>query len=175
MSTPTQTITDLNETFIHSANDCKKLFNNVGRPKKIKLMNLWNKLLENTANIPNPTCIGGHFELAICITKGLDWMSAKHGRVNQERLEAAEATRASGNAKRAAATPVQAPDTSIVNYIVATDNDIESYPKLVNSGRFVIDSNKNTEEITIAKIKHNMKLKEFASYTVVDSAVQYFL
>ena len=175
MSAPTQTITDLNETFIHSADDCKKLFNDVGRPTKIKLVNLWNKLRENTANIPNPTCIGGQFELAICITNGSEWFCAELRRVNQERLVVAEATRATDNAARAAANPAQAPDTSIINYTLATEADIEPYPKLTNPGRFVIDANKTAEEITIAKIKHDMNLKEFASYTVVDSAVQYFL
>ena len=175
MSAPTQTVTDLNETFIHSADDCKKLFRDLGRPSKVELMNLWNKVRENAANIPNPTCIGGHFELAICITNGSEWMSAEHGRINQQRLEAAEETRVIENAKRAAANPVEPADTSIVIYTVATDADIEPYPKLTNPGRFEIDTNKNAEEITIKKIKHDMKLKEFVSYTVVDSAIQYFL
>ena len=52
---------------------------------------------------------------------------------------------------------------------------INPYPKIVNSGQFVMDSNKSTEEITIRKIRHNMKLKEYAVMSVVDSVIQYYL
>ena len=97
------------------------------------------------------------------------------GQINYERLEDAESVRASNNAKAAVETPPKAPDTSIINYICATETDINPYSKLTNSGRFVIDTNKSAEVITIKKIKHNMKVKEYAAYTVVDSAVQYYL
>ena len=90
-------------------------------------------------------------------------------------MEAAELTRISDNAKRAAALPVQPPDTSIVIHTVATKADIDPYPKLTNPGRFVIDTNKSAQEITIERIKHDMKLKEFVFFTVVDSAIQYYL
>ena len=52
-------------------------------------------------------------------------MPAEHGRINQQRLEAAEETRVIENAKRAAANPVEPADTSIVIYTVATEADIE--------------------------------------------------
>ena len=45
----------------------------------------------------------------------------------------------------------------------------------MNPGRFVIDTNKFAKEITIKKIKLDMKVKEYAAYTVIDSAVQYYL
>ena len=97
------------------------------------------------------------------------------GRINQERLKIAERKRAIDNATAAAAVPPTAPDTSIIIYTCATKNDCDPYPKLTNPGRFVIDTNKSADDITIAKIKHNMKLKEYAAITVVDSAVQHFL
>ena len=69
-----------------------------------------------------------------------------------------------------------APDTSIDVYIGATEADINLYPKLANPGRFIIDSNKNAKEITIKKIKHDIKFKEYAAYyTIADSTVQYYL
>ena len=105
-------------------------------------MNLWNKVQENAANIPNPTCIGGHFKLAICITNGSEWMSAEHGGINHQKLEAAEAARVIENARRAAANPVEPADTSIVIYTIATEADIEPYPKLANPGRFFNDTGK---------------------------------
>ena len=58
---------------------------------------------QNAANIPNPTCIGGKFELAICITNGSEWLSTEMGRISQERLEDAKEARANDNAKAAAA------------------------------------------------------------------------
>ena len=64
---------------------------------------------ENAANIPNPTCIGGNFELAICITNRSEWISAEMGRLNQERLEDTKEVRATNNAKVAAAVPPTAP------------------------------------------------------------------
>ena len=130
---------------------------------------------ENTANIPNPTCIGGQFELSICITNGSEWLLAEMGRINQERFEIAEQKRASDNAAAKAAVPPTAADTSIIIYTMATEIDCDPYPKLTNPGRFIIDTNKTADDITIAKIKHDMRLKEFAAITVVDSAVQYFL
>ena len=139
MSATTPNVANLIETFIPSVDDGKELFRDLDRPTKVELNNLWNKIRENAANIPNPTCIGGHSELAICITNGSERLSAELGRINQLRLEAAEATQISDNAKAAAASPVQAPDTSIVNYTVATEADIDPYPKLTNPGRFVVD------------------------------------
>ena len=93
------------------------------------------------------------------------------GRLNQERLEDAEAVRATNNAKLAAETPSKAPDKSIIIYTCATKTDCELCSKLTNPGRFIIDIIKSAKVITIEKIKHNMKLKEYAAYTVVDSAV----
>ena len=130
---------------------------------------------ENAANIPNLTCISGKFELAICITNGSEWLSAEMGRINQERLEDAENVCAIDNTKAPAAVPPTAPDTSNINYTCVTKTDCEPYPKLTNSGKFVIDTNKSTEVIIVDKIKHNMKLKEYAAYTVVDSVIQHYL
>ena len=114
MSAPTLNITDLIEMFINSVEEVQKLFRDLNLPTKVKLNNLWNKLQENTANIPNPTCIGGKFELAICITTGPEWLSVEMGQINQKRLEIAEAARANNNAKLAAEMPPKAPDTSII-------------------------------------------------------------
>ena len=63
----------------------------------------------------------------------------------------------------------------MIIYTVAIETDCEPYPKLTNPGRYIIDPNKSADNVTIAKIKHDMKLKEYAAITVVDSAVQYFL
>ena len=73
-----------------------------------------------------------------------------------------------------AETPPRAPDTLLINYICATETDINPYPNITNPGRFVIDTNKSAKVITIKKIKHNIKLKKYAAYTVVESVVQYF-
>ena len=97
------------------------------------------------------------------------------GQINQERLEDTEAVRTSDNAKAAVEAPPKAPDTLIINCTCATETDINPYPKLTNPGRFVIDTKKSTKMITIKNIKQDMKLKEYAAYTVVDAAVQYFL
>ena len=169
MSAPTLNITDLIETSINLVEDVRKLIRDLTRPTKVGLNNLWNKLRENTANIPNPTYIGGQFELSICNTNGSEWLSAEMGRINREIFEIAETARATDNAKP------KAPDTLIIIYTCATETDCEPYPKLMNPRRFVIDTLKSSEVITIEKIKHNMKLKEYAAYTVVDSAVQHFL
>ena len=175
MSAPVTSITDLIDTFINPVDEAKKGFRDLNRPTKVELNNLWNKLRENTANIPNPTCIGGQFELSICITNGSEWLTAEIGRINQERLDIAEQQRATNNVAAAAAVPPTAPDTSMIIYVVANETDCDPYPKLTNPGRFTIDPNKTADDITIAKIKHDMSLKEFAAITVVDSAVQYFL
>ena len=119
MSAPITNITNPIETFINSVDDAKKHFRNLNQPKKVELNNLWNKLRENTANIPNPTCIGGQFELSICITNGSEWLSAEMGRINQELLKISESTRATENARAAAALPPTLPDTLIVTYAVA--------------------------------------------------------
>eukprot|EP00751_Fragilariopsis_kerguelensis_P046770 CAMPEP_0170989806 /NCGR_PEP_ID=MMETSP0736-20130129/8103_1 /TAXON_ID=186038 /ORGANISM="Fragilariopsis kerguelensis, Strain L26-C5" /LENGTH=89 /DNA_ID=CAMNT_0011414615 /DNA_START=258 /DNA_END=527 /DNA_ORIENTATION=+ len=89
MLAATPNITNLIKTFINSVEDAKKLFRDLKCTTKVELNNLWNKIRKNVANIPNPTCIGGQFELAICITNGSEWLSSKFGRINQERLEAA--------------------------------------------------------------------------------------
>ena len=130
-------------------------------------------LRENLANIPNPSCIGGQFELSICITNRSEWLQAQMGRINQARLEAAEQQRATNNATKVAAN--QAADNSIITYTTAREGDCAPYPKITNPGQFAIDANKTANKITIGKIKHDMKLKEYAALTVVDSAVQYFL
>ena len=117
----------------------------------------------------------GKVELAICIINESEWLLAEIERINQERLEDAEDLLATDNAKAAAAVPPTAPDTSIINYTCATKTDCDSYPKLTNPGRFIIDTNKSAEVTTIEKIKHNMKVNEYATYTVVDSAVQHYL
>ena len=83
MSAATPNVTNLNETFIHSGDDAKKLFRDLACPTKVELNNMWNKIRENAVNIPNPTCVGGHFKSAICITNGSEWMSAELGRINQ--------------------------------------------------------------------------------------------
>ena len=57
----------------------------------------------------------------------------------------------------------------IIIYTCATKTDCELYPKLTNPARLVIDTSKSAEVITIDKIKHNMKLKEYAAYTVVET------
>ena len=97
------------------------------------------------------------------------------GRINQEILEDVKAMRATDNAKLAAETPPKAPDTSISVYSCATETDCESYSKLTNPGRSVIDTKKSAEVITIGKVKHDIELKEYAVYTVVDSVVQHYL
>ena len=175
MSAASPNVSNLVKTFIHSVEDAKKLFRDLHRPTKVELNNLWNKLWENTVNIPNPTCIGGKFELSISITNESEWLFAEMGRLNQERLEAAKAVRATDNAKLAAETPPKASDTLIIIYTYATKNECDPYPKLTNPGRFAINTTKSAKVITINKIKQDMKLKEYAAYTVVDSAVQYFL
>ena len=71
--------------------------------------------------------------------------------------------------------PPTAPDNSIITYTESTENDCNPYPKIQNPGQFVIDPSKTADQITIGKIKHDMKLKEYAALTVVDSAIQYFL
>ena len=151
MSAPVTSVTDLIETFINTVDDAKKGFRDLNRPTKVELNNLWNKMRENTANIPNPTCIGGQFELSICITNGSEWLQAEMGRINQERLEAAEQKRASENAAAAAANPPTAQDTSIILFTQAVANDCNQYPKLTNPGRFVIDVNKSADEVSIKK------------------------
>ena len=173
MSTATASTTELIETFIHDVDACKKCFQDKNRPTKVELTRLFNLLRENLANIPNPSCIGGLFELSICITNGAEWLQAEMGRINQQRFEAAEQQRATDNATKAASN--LAVDNSIVTYTPATEGDCNPYPKIKNPGQFVIDSNKTADQITIAKIKHDMKLKEYAALTVVDSAIQYFL
>ena len=149
----------------------KKCFQDKNRPTKVELTALFNMLRENLANIPNASCIGEQFELSICITNGSEWLQAEMGRINQLRLEAAELQRATNNAGKTAANQ----DKSIVTYTKATEGDCDPYPKIKNPGQFVIDTNKTADQITIAKIKHDMKLKEYAALTVVDSAIQYFL
>ena len=175
MSSANPNVTNLVKTFIYSVEDAQKLFRDLNRPTKVELNNLWKKIQKNTANILNPTCIGGKFKLAISITNGSEWLSAEMGRINQERLEEAEAVHATDIAKLAAEIPPKAPDTSIIIYACATKTDCEPYLKLTNPGRFIINTSKSAKVITIVKIKHNMKLKECAVYTVVDSVVQYYL
>ena len=58
---------------------------------------------------------------------------------------------------------------------MAAKANINPYPKFVNLGRFIVDSNKFSKEITIKKSKNNIKLKEYAAMSVVDSAIQYYL
>ena len=111
MSAANPNISNLVKTFIHSVEDTQKLFRDLNRPTKVELNNLWNKLKENTANIPNPTCIGGKFELAISITNRTEWLSAEMGQVNQERLEDAKVVRATDNVKLAAEMPQKSTDT----------------------------------------------------------------
>ena len=65
-------VTNLTETFIYLVDNVQKLFRDLARPTKVELNNLWNKIREDTANIPNPTCIGSKFEVAICITNGVE-------------------------------------------------------------------------------------------------------
>ena len=79
MSASTTSTTDLIETFIHDVNAAKKCFHDLNRPTKVELTALLNMLRENTANIPNPTCIGGQFKLSICITNGSEWLQAEMG------------------------------------------------------------------------------------------------
>mmetsp|Transcript_29761 Transcript_29761/g.30270 ORF Transcript_29761/g.30270 Transcript_29761/m.30270 type:complete len:135 (+) Transcript_29761:216-620(+) len=133
MSSTNPNVANLIEIFIHSIDGGEKLIRDFDRPIKVELNNLWNKVRENAANIPNPTCIGGYFKLAICTTNGSEWLSAELGRINQPRLEVAEGTRISDNAKAAAASPVQPPDTSIINYTVATEADIDPLSKAYKS------------------------------------------
>ena len=94
------------------------------------------------------------------------------GRINQERFEIDEQKYGSDNVAAKAAVPPTAADTSIIFYTMATENVCDPYPKLNIPGRFFIDTNKSIDDVTIAKIKHDMKFKEFAAITVVDSAVQ---
>ena len=72
MSSSTASTTDCieTETFIHDMDAANKCFHDWNRPTKVKLTALFNMLRENLANIPNPTCIGGQFELSIYITNG---------------------------------------------------------------------------------------------------------
>ena len=145
MSTTNPNVTNLIGTFTHLVDDVQKLFRELACPTKVELNNLWNKIHENTANILNPTCIGGKFELAICITNGSEWLSSEIDWINQERLEAAKEVRVSDYTKTAVAVSPTAQDTSIINCIYATEADIDPYPKLMNPGRFVIDTNKSAE------------------------------
>ena len=175
MLAPITNVIDFIEIVINSVDDAKKQFRDLTRPTEVELNNIWNKLRENTANIPNPMCIGGQFELSICITNGSEWFSVEMGRVNQERFEIAETAHASDNARAAAAVKPTAPETSIVIYTCATKIDCDLYQKLSNPGRFVVDVSKLADNITIAKIQNDTKLKEYAAVTFVDSAVQHFL
>ena len=141
----------------------------------MELNNLWNKIQKNEAHISNPTCVGVKFKLTICITNGSEWLSVEMVQINQERLEDAEAVRVFDNAKVAAETTPKATDTLIINHTCATETDIVPYPKLINPGRYVIDTNNSTKVITIEKIKQGMEPKDYAAYNIVDSVVQYYL
>ena len=130
MSAATSSTTDLIETFIHDVDACKKCIQDKNRPTKVELKAMFNLLRENLANIPNPSCIGRLFELSICITNGAEWLQAEMGRINQQRLEAAERQRATDNATKAAAVPPTAPDNSIITYTESTEGDCNPYPKI---------------------------------------------
>ena len=67
---PAANFANIIEAFVHSIDDIQKLFRDITRPTKLELNNLWNKVQENAANVPNPTCIEGAFELTIYITNG---------------------------------------------------------------------------------------------------------
>ena len=175
MSPTTSTVTNLIKTFIHSVEDVQKTFSDLTRRTKVELNALWNKIREIAANIPNPSCIGGAFELVICITNGSEWLTSKLGQINQARLEIAEVVQEADNVTAAAENPPRASDTTIVIYTLATKIDADPDPKLVNPGRFVIDSTKSANNITINKFKHDMKLKEYAYMSIVNSAIQYYL
>ena len=79
-------------------------------------------------NIPNLTCIGEAFELAIYITYGSEWLSLEFGWIKQDQLEVAEAVQKDNNAKAAAEKPPRVPDRSIIIYICATEADTDLYP-----------------------------------------------
>ena len=120
-------------------------------------------------------CIGGAFELAICITTGSAWLSFKLNQINQLRLEADEAEQEAEIVKAPVESPPRASNTSIVIYTFDNKTYFNPYPKVMNLRRFIIDSNKSADEITIKKIKHDMKLKEYATMFIVDSIIQYYL
>ena len=79
---PSSTITDIIENFIHSPEVVKLLDKNLSRPTKVELTNVVNHLTINTVNIPNPNCVGGIFGHAICITTTAEWNSAELVRIN---------------------------------------------------------------------------------------------
>ena len=101
----TTTINEMMENFINSVPDVQKLVKDLTRPTKVELGNVYNKLRENTTNIPNPTGLGGLFELSICITTETEWTTAELGRINSVRLNTAEEARRQANAAVAAGQP----------------------------------------------------------------------
>ena len=100
---PSSTITDIIENFIHSPEAVKLLVENLSCPTKVELTNVVNHLTINTVNIPNPDCIGGIFGHAICITTTSEWNSAELIRINGDREVAAQETRWIDNAAALAA------------------------------------------------------------------------
>ena len=58
---------------------------------------------------------------------------------------------------------------------MATEHNCAPYPKITNPSQFAIELDKSADEITIGKIKHDIKLKKYAVLTVVDSNIWYFL
>ena len=100
---PSSTITDIIENFIHSPEVVKLLVENLSRPTKVELTNVVNHLTINTVNIPNPDCVGGIFGHAICITTTPEWNSAELIRINGDREVAAQETRRIDNAAALAA------------------------------------------------------------------------
>ena len=86
---PSSTITDIIENFIHSPEAVKQLVENLSRPTKVELTNVVNHLTINTVNILNPDYVGGILGHAICTTTTSEWNSAEVVYINGVREAAA--------------------------------------------------------------------------------------
>ena len=169
---PSSTITDIIENFIHSPEVVKLLVENLSRPTKVELTNVVNHLTINTVNIPNPDCVGGIFGHAICITTTPEWNSAEIIRINGDREVAAQETRRIDNAAALAANDPA--DNSPITYTEATVADCEPFPALVNPGKYIVNSNWTAKDATINKLKHDVLQKEYTAQLNVDAAIQLF-
>ena len=154
---PSSTITDIIENFIHSPEAVKLLVENLSRPKKVELTNVVNHLTINTVNIPNPDCVEGIFGHAICITTTSERNSAELIRINGDREVAAQETRRIDNAAALAANdPV---DNLPMTYTEATETDCEPFPALVNPRKYIVNSTWTAKDATINKLKHDVLQK----------------
>ena len=172
---PATNFKDLLETFICLVDNIQKLIKDQSRSPKVKLNNCWNKIWENTANVPNPSFIGGQFELSICITTRQEWLASKFGQINQKIFEATEGSQWLANMTALASQPARAAKNPPIIYTKAIGTDCLPYSTLLNPRKFVINPNLSAWEVTITKIKHNIILKEYVVMIIVNTTIQLFL